>query len=81
MVSNTTMIRLKLEYAEVIWSLHKKKHVLKLERIQTIATKMVPELKELTYEETLKEMHLTTLKEKKRGDLIIIYNEQPGGNR
>ena len=70
----TTMNRPKLEYAKVIWSPHKKKHVLKLERIQRITTKMVPELEELTYEERLKEMHLATLKEKRaRGDLIIIY--------
>ena len=62
----TTMIRPKLEYAEVIWSPHKKKHVLKLERIQRIATKLVPELEDLPYEERLKEMHLTTLKRKKR---------------
>ena len=35
---------------------------------------MVPELEELIYEERLKEMHLTTLKERrKRGDLITIY--------
>ena len=48
--------------------------MLKLERIQKIATKMVPELKELTYEERLKEMHLTTLKERRaRGDLIKIF--------
>ena len=38
----TTMIRPKLEYAEVIWSPHKK-----LQRIQRIATKMVPELEDL----------------------------------
>ena len=37
------MIRPKLGYAEVIWFPRKKKHVLKLERIQRIATKMVPE--------------------------------------
>ena len=50
------------------------KHVLELERIERIAAKMVPELEELTYEERLKEMHLTTLKERsKRGDLITIY--------
>ena len=58
----TTMIKPKLEYAEVIWSPHKKRHVLKLERMQRIATKMVPELEELTYEEIFKEIHLTTLK-------------------
>ena len=40
----TTMIRPKLEYAEVIWFPYKKKHVLKLERIQRIATMMVIEL-------------------------------------
>ena len=50
----TIMIRPKLEYAEVIWSPHKKKHVLKLERIQRIATKMVPELEDLPYEERLR---------------------------
>ena len=50
----TTMIRPKLE--EVIWSPHKKKHLLKLERIQSITTKMVPELEDLAYEERLKDM-------------------------
>ena len=50
----STMIKPKLEYAEVIWSPHKKKHVLKLERIQRNATKMVPELEDLTYQERLK---------------------------
>ena len=45
------MIRSKLEYAEVIWSPKKKKHALKLKRIQKIATKMVPELENITYEE------------------------------
>ena len=45
------MTRPKLEYAEVKWYPHKKKHVLKLERIQRIATKMVPNLKDLIYKE------------------------------
>ena len=51
----TTAIRPKLEYAEIIWSPHKKKHVLKLERILRIATKMVPELEDLPYKKKLKE--------------------------
>ena len=34
----TSMIRPKLEYTEVIWLPHKKKHVFELERIQRIAT-------------------------------------------
>ena len=61
----TTMIRPKLKYAEVICFPHKKKHVLKLERIQRKATKMVPDLEDLTYEERLKEMHLLTIKERR----------------
>ena len=70
----TIMIRPKLDYAKVIWYLHKKKHVLKLERKQRIANKMMPELEDLTYEKRLKKMHLTTLKERReRGDLITIY--------
>ena len=66
----TSMTRPKLEYAEVIWSAHKKNYVLNLKEYR-IETKMVPELEDLTCEERLKEMHLTTIKE--RGDLITIY--------
>ena len=58
----TILIRPKLEYGEVIWSLDKKKHVLKLDRIQIIASKMLPYLEHLTYEKRLKEIQLTTPK-------------------
>ena len=58
----------------MVWSPHKKKDKRKIERIQRIATKMVPELSDLTYEERLKEMGLPTLEERReRGDLITIY--------
>ncbi len=59
----TTLIRPKLEYAEVVWSPYKKKHINRLERIQRIATKMLPELKDLSYRDRLKEMKLTALQE------------------
>ena len=65
----TTMVRPKLKYAKVIWSLHKKKDVLKLERIHRIETKMASDLDDLTYEERLQEMHLTTLRKR-----ILNYN-------
>ena len=59
---------------KVIWSPHKKKHALKLEIIQRIATKMVTDLKDLPYKERLKEMQLSTLEERReREDLITIY--------
>ena len=38
----TSIIRPRLEYAEVVRSPHLKKHIEKLERIQRIATKMTP---------------------------------------
>ena len=50
----TSMIHPRLEYAAVVRSSHAKKDIRKLERIQRVATKMVPELTELTYEERLK---------------------------
>ena len=62
----TSIIRPKLEHAEVIWPLHKKKHVLKIEIIQRIATKMILELKDFTYEERLKEMKPSTFEEKEK---------------
>ena len=47
----TTMIKPKLEYAEVIWSPHKKRICGNLGKIQRITTKMVPDLEDLTYED------------------------------
>ena len=70
----SSLIRPRLEYAAVVWSPHTKKNIRKLERVQRAATKMVPELSELTYEERLKQMELPTLERRReRGDLISIY--------
>ena len=40
------MIRPKFEYATVVWSPHMLKDIRKLEIIQKIATKMMPEIKD-----------------------------------
>merc|ERR1712035_293286 len=69
----TTMMRPKLENAAVVWSPHEKKDITKLERIQRAATKMVPELKDLTYEGRLKVMELPTLQVRRERDLITTY--------
>ena len=55
--------------------------MLKLERIQRIATKMVPELKNVTHEERLKKMQVNTFEEKERLENNIQIDEQPGRNR
>ena len=46
----------------------------KLERIQRRATKIIPELRDLSYEERLKECGLTTLETRRlRGDQIEVF--------
>ena len=68
------MICQRLDYAAVVWSRNMKKDTGKLERIQRADTMMVKNLKDLTYEDMLKEMGLLTLRyRKERGDLITLY--------
>ena len=50
-----------LEYCIQAWRQYRKKDIDTLERIQGRATKMIPELRYLSYEERLKECGLTTL--------------------
>ncbi len=51
-----------------------KKHIKKIERVQRLGTKMIPGFKELTYEERLRRLELTTLEERRiRGDMITMY--------
>ena len=77
-----SMIRPRLEYAATVWSPHTKKNIRKLERIQRAATKMVPELRDLSYEERLGELGLPTLENRReRGDLISVYKMVNGMDR
>ena len=70
----TTFIRPTLEYASVAWNPHLQKDIKKVERIQRAATRWVPELRELSYEDRLKALNLTTLEARRtRGALITLY--------
>ena len=76
------MIRPRLEYAAIVWSPHTKKNIRKLERVQRAATKLVPELREMTYMERLKKMEIPTLESRReRGDLISVYKMVNGLDR
>ncbi len=70
----TLFIRPTLEYAAIVWNPHLKKHIEKLENVQRAATRWVPSLRDLGYEERLKKLQLTTLTERReRGDMIMLY--------
>ena len=68
------IVRPHLEYCIQAWNPHLRKDVDMLEKIQRRATKLIPELRDLTYEERLKECGLTTLEPRRlRGDQIEVF--------
>ena len=56
------IIRHHLEYFIQAWSPYLRKDIDMLDKIQSRATKLIPGLRDLRYEERLKECGLTTLK-------------------
>ena len=69
-----TLIRPHFEYCPQVWSPYLAKDINTLENIQRRATKIVPELCNLSYEDRLKELQLFPLKDRRlRGDMITTY--------
>ena len=65
-----------------VWSLHLKKDIECLERIQRKATKLLKGLKRKSYEERLKTLKLHSLQQRRlRGDLIETYKILTGKER
>ena len=76
-----TLIRPHLEYANSIWSplLQKDKEL--LEKVQRRATKIIPEIKDLPYQDRLETLKIPTLSYRRlRGDLIQVYKILHGVN-
>ena len=77
----TAYVRPNLEYAAPVWSPHRKQDIKMLEKIQRRATKLIPELKNVRYEDRLLKLNLTTLEERRTvGDLIQLYKILSGFN-
>ena len=65
------LVRPHIEYANTTWSPTKMKDIIAIENVQRRATKYLPTLKNMTYEERLKKLNLPTLRYRRmRGDLI-----------
>ena len=68
------MVRSHFDYAMVIWNPHTVKYIESIEGVQRRATKMVPEIKNLSYPERLKHLKLPTMAYRRaRGDMIEVY--------
>ena len=80
-----TYIRPHLEFSVQAWSPYLAKDIDCLEKVQRAATKLVPHLRKLSYEERLEKLRLTSLFDRrKRGDLIETYkilNEKVNVNK
>ena len=67
-------IELSLRTLNSVWAPYKVKYIESLERVQKRATKTIPELKALCYEDRLKALKLPTLAYRRvRGDMIEAY--------
>ena len=63
-----------LEYCNQVWHPYMKKQILLLENVQRRATRLVPRLRNLAYEERLKLLNLPSLEHRRRrGAVIDVY--------
>jgi len=77
-----TYVRPHLEICIQAWSPHLQKDIQRLESVQRAATKLVPSLRNLSYENRLQALQLTSLYDRRiRGDLIETFKILSGFER
>ncbi|MEW8548044.1 MAG: hypothetical protein AB2693_31460 [Candidatus Thiodiazotropha sp.] len=68
------LVRPHIEYGNTIWYPFLRKDIISIEKVQKRATKLIPELKDLTYPERLRRLKLPSLAHRrKRGDMIQTF--------
>ena len=78
----TAMVRPHMEYGNVIWSPRYISDCLELEKLQRRATKLVPSLRSLPYEERIQKLRLPSLiHRRRRGDMMQVYQIMSGIDR
>lgn len=74
-----SFVRPHLEYASVIWSPTYIKDIVAIENVQRRATRMLPELKDQSYENRLKALGLPTLHYRRdRADILQLFKIMAG---
>ena len=69
-----SLVRPQLEYAVQFWSPYLNKDIELLERVQRRATKMIPNLRNMPYEERLRMLRLPKLESRRlRGEMIEVF--------
>ena len=70
-----TLVRPHLEYGNQVWGPFNMADKRLVERVQRRATKLVPTIRHLSYEERLRALKLPSLQyRRRRGDMITMYN-------
>ena len=68
------LVRPHLEYGQAVWSPRLIRQSKVIENVQRRATKLVPTIKHLSYEDRLRELNLPSMKYRRlRGDMILVY--------
>ena len=66
------IVKSQLEYAVSVWCPYRKEDILRIEKVQMRATKLVSSVKNLSYTDRLKKLKLPTLKFRRiRGNMIV----------
>ena len=57
----TSIVRPHLEYANSVWNSHLQKHITAIENVQRRASKLIPGMRDLSYEARLRSVGLPNL--------------------